>query len=148
MRHSGANTETGEAQSHLNPRDTVLVADESPDVSAVTRRMLELLGYGVMTAGNGRQTLEMLGRYRGTISLVILDMMMFRHLDEDTRERLHNVSRDVPVLIWSGYPPEVCLQRILDQGRVDFLQKPFSMDELAIKIKQLLVSRPVQPPSA
>lgn len=121
--------------------DRILVADQCAVVVAVTGRMLEILGYRVVTARSGAQALDVFdscdscGEVPG---LVILDMTLFRCADQEIRNQLRRMSFQVPVLIWSAYLPDACVREFLGQGPNDYLQKPFEMDELAAKVRQLL----------
>lgn len=119
--------------------DRILVADQCAVVVAVTGRMLEILGYRVVTARSGTQALNMLDSCGGVPGLFIMDMTLFRRSDREIRDRLRRISFEVPVLIWSSYPPDAFVQELLAQGPGDYLQKPFEMDELAAKVSQLLV---------
>lgn len=117
---------------------TILVADECAVVNTLARRMLEMLGYRVITARSGPQALNLITSCRDTVGLVILDMVLLRRTEPEIRDRLCNIPLELPVLIWSGYPPDTRVREFLAQGRSDYLQKPFEMDELSIKIVQLL----------
>lgn len=113
---------------------TILVADDCAAVVAVTRRMLEDLGYRVLTARDGEQTISVFQDHRHDVDLVILDMMMPRMGGKETWHRLRQIEPRLPVLVCSGYAPE---NRV--PGR-NFLQKPFDMGELADKVTGLLHS--------
>lgn len=117
---------------------TILVADECAVVTTLVRRMLEILGYRVLTAQTGSQALDLLDSCGDMVSLVILDMMLFQRTQQEIRDQLHRIPLQLPVLIWSGYLPDTRVQEFLAQGHSDYLQKPFGMDELALKIGQLL----------
>lgn len=113
---------------------TILVADNCATVVAVTRRMLEVLGYRVLTARDAEHTVKVLEAHRDEVHLVILDMVMPGMGGSETRDRLWSIDPQLPVLVCSGYFPEGHQTR----GPGDFLQKPFDMAELADKVARLV----------
>ena len=105
----------------------------------VTKEILEILGYNVMTACNGGEAVAIYGEHRGEIDLVILDMIMPGMGGGETFDLLKQMDRDVRVLLSSGYSLEGQAKDILNRGCLGFIQKPYKIEELAKKIQEILV---------
>jgi CheY-like chemotaxis protein len=72
------------------------------------------------------------------INIVILDMVMPDMGGGETYDRLKEINSDVKVLLTSGYSIDGQAQEILDRGCNDFIQKPFNIEQLSQKIKEIL----------
>jgi two-component system cell cycle sensor histidine kinase/response regulator CckA len=108
---------------------TVLLVEDEPMVRSVAERALTRHGYSVITADNGEDALEILGR-GDPIDLLISDVVM-PGMDGPTMVREARKSRpDLKILFMSGYAEEQ-LRNSIDIENVNFLPKPFSVTELA-----------------
>jgi two-component system cell cycle sensor histidine kinase/response regulator CckA len=108
---------------------TVLLVEDEPMVRAVAERALTRHGYRVITADNGEEALEQLGKGEH-IDLLISDVVM-PGMDGPTVVREARKSRpDLKILFMSGYAEEQ-LRNSIDIENVNFLPKPFSVTELA-----------------
>lgn len=116
----------------------VLVVDDDPEVLVVVSLALELFGYSVTPALNGRSALEKLRGKR--FDLMVTDLMM----DEmDGIELLKRTKRHYPatkVILMTGfYDPELILEAIQNQAD-DYVLKPFSLEVLQVKAAQCLAN--------
>ncbi len=105
---------------------TVLVIDDEPDVLRVASRMLQHLGYEVITAGDGAKGLEAYRRHRDGIDWVLLDMTMPQMNGDEVLKELRRLDPDVRVVMSSGYNRE-------QAGMVEadaFLKKPYTLAAL------------------
>lgn len=117
---------------------TVLVVDDSATVRDLLSRRLGRKGYGVVTAGDGQEGVDVARRVRP--NLVIMDLHM-PVLDgwQATRElRKHPDTKDIPVLALTAYDSSRDRSAALDAGCNDFDSKPISMPRLLAKIERLL----------
>ncbi|WP_310466963.1 ATP-binding protein [Sphingomonas sp.] len=118
---------------------TVLLVEDEPMVRTVAERALVRHGYTVITATNGEEALEVLGR-GGDIALLITDVVM-PAMDGPTMVREARLSRpDLPILFMSGYAEEQ-LRNSIDIDNVAFLPKPFSVQELAEAARKALAPK-------
>lgn len=120
---------------------TVLVVDDEESVCSVTRGMLERMGFQVLCAANGRDAIEIY-RQHPEIVFVLLDFMMPQMNGEETYRELQRLSRDVRVIISSGYNENEIADRVADRGVSDFIQKPYRMSLLREKVQRLLSNVP------
>jgi two-component system, cell cycle sensor histidine kinase and response regulator CckA len=119
-------------------RGTVLLVDDEKMILDVGRMMLEKLGYRVLTAQSGNEAVDICGRGAEEIDLVILDMIMPGMGGGETFDRLKATHRDINVLLSSGYSINGQAAEIMERGCRGFVQKPFAMEELSRKVKEVL----------
>ena len=119
-------------------KGTVLLVDDEGMVIDVGQRMLERLGYQVLIARSGKEALDVYGKKIKEIDLVILDMIMPSMGGGETYDRLKGIDENVRVLLSSGYSINGQARKIMDRGCNGFIQKPFSLNDLSIKVKEAL----------
>jgi PAS domain S-box-containing protein len=117
---------------------TILLVDDEPFVLDVARQMLERLGYQVKAASDGNEAVAMFEQYRAEIDAVILDMIMPGMGGGEVFDKLQSISPDVRVLLSSGYSIDGEAEEIMNRGCRGFIQKPFSMDKLSTRIREIL----------
>ena len=127
---AGASTEKGS--------ETILLVEDQAAVRAFTNAALQRQGYRVIEAPGGEEAIAVAGRHPGEIHLLLTDVVLPGMNGKELSERLKVPRPDVKVLFTSGYPADVIAHRgVLDHG-LSFLHKPYSMDELAAKVRELL----------
>ncbi|MEO7505389.1 MAG: response regulator [Sphingomicrobium sp.] len=128
-------------ESELWGTGTVLLVEDEPMVRTVAERALTRHGYKVLTATNGEEALELLGRGDEDIALLISDVVM-PLMDGPTMVREARKSHpSLPILFMSGYAEEQ-LRKSIDIADVAFLPKPFSVQELAEAVRRVLAEHP------
>ncbi len=118
--------------------ETILLVDDERMILDVGQKLLEKLGYYVKTAGSGREAVEIYRRYRDTVDLVILDMIMPTMGGGRTFDALKDIDPHVRVLLSSGYSLNGQAADILQRGCKGFLQKPFDLGTLSQKLREVL----------
>ncbi len=117
---------------------TVLLVDDEETIRSLGKRMLERFGLTVLTASNGREALDIFRERSADIACVILDLTM-PHMDgEEAFHELRKIRNDVPVIMSSGYNEQEITHRFTGKGPDGFMQKPYKMDILAGKLKEIL----------
>ena len=125
-------------ESELWGTGTVLLVEDEPMVRTVAERALTRHGYKVMTANNGEEALEILGGGE-EVNLLISDVVM-PVMDGPTMVREARKDRpDLPILFMSGYAEEQ-LRKSIAIDNVAFLPKPFSVQELAEAVRDVLAN--------
>ena len=117
---------------------TVLLVDDEDAVIDVGLEMLAKLGYRALIARSGQEALGIYRKQRDEIDLVILDMIMPGMGGGEVYNRLKVIDKGVQVLLSSGYSINGQAKEIINRGCNGFIQKPFSLSELSIKIKEVL----------
>ncbi|MEA2601288.1 MAG: hypothetical protein QOF89_2280 [Acidobacteriota bacterium] len=119
--------------------ETLLLVEDNDELRSATQGILEALGYRVATAANGTEALAAVERLDGRIDLVICDVVMPGMSGQEVVERLRARRPEIRVIFMSGYTDNVVLRHGILEGEYDFLEKPFSADRLAAKIRGVLV---------
>lgn len=122
--------------------ETVLLVEDHEAVRLVTREILEAQGYTVLEASRGGEAPLAAGRHKGPIQLMITDIVMPDTTGPELARRLRPAWPGMKVLFISGFTDNAGAdQGILDPGAA-FLQKPFSPDALARKVREVLGATP------
>jgi PAS domain S-box-containing protein len=118
--------------------ETVLLVEDEPAIMEMAKRMLERLGYRVVATDTASEAIRLAGNHTGEMHLLITDVIMPEMNGRDLADQLHTVHPDIKILFMSGYTADVIAHRgVLDEG-VNFIQKPFSMRDLGIKVREVL----------
>ncbi|MDP3480506.1 MAG: PAS domain S-box protein [Desulfoprunum sp.] len=126
------------AEIPLSQGETVLVVEDEPLLLKMNERMLEQLGYRALAAGSPGEAIGLAAEHAGEIRLLVTDVVMPEMNGRDLAERLQSLYPDMKILFMSGYMASVIVHRgVLDEG-VNFIQKPFSMKDLAVKIQDAM----------
>ncbi|MBN2125557.1 MAG: response regulator, partial [Deltaproteobacteria bacterium] len=125
----------------LKGSGTVLLVDDEEMIIDVGRQMLSNLGYEVLVAGNGKEALRVYLENRDRIAVVVLDMVMPGMGGEETYNRLKEIRPDVKVLLSSGYSVDGQAAEIMARGCDGFIQKPFSLTDLSMRLQEILAGR-------
>lgn len=116
---------------------TILVVDDEESIRMLCKRALEIHGFNVLCADDGRKAVELFNE-QTDIKLVILDMTMPYMNGEETYKELQKIKADVKVLLSSGYSENEAFDKFTGKGIAGFLQKPYKASALTEKIKDLL----------
>jgi len=122
----------------LRGEGTILLVDDEDMIIDIGKLLLEELGYRVMVAKSGRQAITLYEKNRVYIQMVILDMIMPGMGGGETYDRLKEIDPGVKVLLSSGYSINGQAQEILERGCNGFIQKPFNLRELSLKVGEIL----------
>jgi two-component system cell cycle sensor histidine kinase/response regulator CckA len=115
---------------------TVLVVEDEDMVRAVAERALTRQGYSVVTAEDGEDALRIIAERRD-FDLVLSDVVMPGMDGPAMAAELREIMPDVPILFMSGYAEEQ-LRQSIDIERVHFLPKPFSVQQLADAVRDIM----------
>ena len=122
-------------------RGTALLVDDEPLVRELGSQMLHLLGFDVVTAGDGQEALGIFAEHREQIRIALLDVNMPRMGGRETLEHLRALGAAFPVLVTSGYTEAQVMEK-MGPARVDgYINKPFRMDQLRAKIEAIFQER-------
>jgi CheY-like chemotaxis protein len=117
---------------------TILLVDDEKMVIEAGRLMLQSLGYTVLTAYNGLEALSIYKARQTDIDLVLLDIIMPGMDGSEVLQIMRTINPEVKILLASGYSLEHQTQKTLGAGCAGFIQKPFSLKALSVKIQECL----------
>jgi CheY-like chemotaxis protein len=126
----------GKAATAETGSETILVVEDEEAVRSLIRGSLSLCGYSVLEARDGAEALAVQAATSGPIHLVLCDMVMPGMNGPEAVARLIRERPDTKVLFMSGYADKSIFRRGVEQGA--FLHKPFGMDTLARKVREVL----------
>lgn len=133
-------TETENAAAEITPgrgESVLLVEDESMFLEIV-RKILEKESYAVLAATTPGEAIRLAEEHAGSIQLLITDVIMPEMNGQELAKRLQAFSPKLKCLFMSGYTADVIARRgVLDEG-VHYIQKPFSKQDLATKVRAVL----------
>jgi CheY-like chemotaxis protein len=122
--------------------ETVLLVEDEAGVRDLARRMLEHAGYRVLDAASGHDAESIFARHRGSIDLLITDVIMPGMSGPDLFRRLAAEQPGLKVVYISGYATEKLARQLeLNRGQ-PHVQKPFTADQLVSYVRSVLDSRP------
>jgi DNA-binding response OmpR family regulator len=120
---------------------TILVVEDDEAVRRTTAAMLDALGFTVLVASDCREALALAGRQDSGVDLLLTDVVMPELSGKELCERLRVVRPHLEVLYMSGYTADVIAHHGILEDGVHFIQKPFTMDDLARAIRTALRGR-------
>jgi len=135
---------TGPSKTDNPPRgqgETVLLVEDEAVILDVGREILEKLGYNVLAAATPKEALRQVAARDDEIKLLITDVVMPEMNGRDLAEKIRQMKPGLKCLFVSGYTSDVIAHHnVLDDG-IQFLQKPFSINELAAKVHQVIAEK-------
>ncbi|MGH9665746.1 MAG: ATP-binding protein, partial [Bryobacteraceae bacterium] len=124
----------------ISRTETILLVEDEDGVRHVISEMLSGEGYRVLAAGGPEEGIQLCRDHPGAIHLLVSDVIMPHMNGVDLAVRLRAIRPQIKVLYVSGYAEGAITERDLSDSGTAFLQKPFSPDLLALKIREVLES--------
>jgi len=129
----------------LQGEERILVVEDDDAVRRMTRVFLEIRGYSVIEARNAADAIQLVESYHETIHLVLTDVVMPGMKGRELVDRLAKLRSNLKVLYMSAYSEDDAINiGILSPGTA-FIEKPFSPDELAVKVRDVLSGNSASP---
>jgi len=124
--------------------ETILLVEDADWVRKLARQLLERAGYRVVEASGAEEAICIIETSRnGTkVDLVLTDVIMPGMSGKDMSKHLQAKQPDLPVLYMSGYTDEAIVQHGVLEPGINFIQKPFTPDALALKVREVLDAKP------
>lgn len=133
---TGTTTEAPEGKG-----ETILLVEDESVILEVAQAMLKELGYVVLGVCTPGEAIKIAKNHNSAIDLLITDVIMPEMNGRDLAKSIHNIRPDLKCLFTSGYTANVIAHHgVLDED-VWFLPKPFSMKDLALKVRQTLEAK-------
>ncbi len=138
-----ARTESGHGEKRgkvlpLGGTETILVVDDEELIAALAKRLLEKAGYHVLTAGSGKEAVEVYSKEREKIDLVILDLIMPEMGGKQCLEELFKINPKIKALIASGFAINGDTKAFLNGADTVTVSKPFKVREMLQAVRKVL----------
>jgi len=122
---------------------TVLIVDDEESVRKMSQKMMERMGFTVLTAGDGREGVDVFRREAERISLVLFDMSM-PYLDGgEVLEEIRRIRGDVKAILSSGYDEQSTARQFAGKDLTGFVQKPYRYSELLGVVRRAMETQNV-----
>ncbi len=122
----------------IKGEETILLVDDEKNILDVSAELLASLGYTVITAAGGKEAVDIYRDKKDEIDLVVLDMVMPGMRGGEAYDVLKKINPNVKVILSSGYSIDKGAKEIIARGGNDFIQKPFKIEILSQKIREVL----------
>ena len=131
-------TDSGPANAALRSHDTVLLVEDEPSILQLGKQMLESLGYRVLTAGLPDDAIAVAEKHTEEICLLLTDVVMPQMNGLDLAAHLSLLHPEIKCMFMSGYTADIIIKQGLIEKGVHFIQKPFTIEDLAAKVREVL----------
>ncbi|MGM0599742.1 MAG: PAS domain S-box protein, partial [Candidatus Rifleibacteriota bacterium] len=121
-------------------KETILVVEDEPMILKLTEKILSKMNYNIITAETPESALKTSARHSDTISLLITDVVMPKMNGKKLAKKIQARNPDIKVLFMSGYTADVIVEHGVLSNGIHFIQKPFSKNDLAAKVHEILNS--------
>ena len=118
----------------------ILIIDDEPAIRITAAKMLELLGYSVLTAENGEIGVKVFKEHQKEIRAVILDMAMPVMTGDEAYKRLKKIDPQVKVLVATGFTNDQRVRKTMEAGASGFMKKPYSINILSRQLHEIINS--------
>jgi two-component system, cell cycle sensor histidine kinase and response regulator CckA len=118
--------------------ETILMVEDEPAILDVGKITLEHSGYTVLTASTPREALDLATCFDGPIHMLITDVVMPGMNGKELKKNIQSIKPGIKILFMSGYTSDIIAHRGVLEDNVNFLQKPFSVESLAVKVREIL----------
>ncbi len=118
--------------------ETILFVEDEGLVRSFGIRVLKRLGYNVISASDGEEALNFAREHEEKIHLLLTDLVMPNIDGKELAKKLKEERPNIKVLYVSGYSSEITMQHGVLSDETNFLQKPFTIENLAQKVREVL----------
>lgn len=118
--------------------ETILIAEDEPDLRELTRIFLQDYGYTVITAPSAEEAIEMAENLGDPIHLLLTDVIMPGMSGRQLAERILHKRPNTKIVYMTGYTDDMVMQHDVLEPGVQLLQKPFTRSDLAMKVRETL----------
>jgi CheY-like chemotaxis protein len=118
--------------------ERVLLVEDERSVRDLAERIFRERGYRVTATGEGKEALRAFAAAPDEIDIVVTDLIMPGMSGRELVQAIHQIRPNLKALFVSGYTEDEIIRRGLHDPDVAFLQKPFTADELADRVRTLL----------
>jgi CheY-like chemotaxis protein len=123
-------------------KKTILVVDDEPEIRKLVAAMVTQFGYAVLTADSGEHAMTLYKNHKGHLEMLIADVVAPGMSGPMLADKLTAAQPDLKVLYISGYDNTHVVQKYVVEKGHSLLSKPFTVEELRLRMAELLQSAP------
>lgn len=122
----------------LYGNETILMVEDEINILEMGKTILEKFGYKVLTAISPLEALEIVKEHGDSIELLITDLIMPGMNGRQLADSVAKLYPGIKVIYTSGYTPNVIMQSGVIRDNINFIQKPYSIHDLLLKVREVL----------
>ena len=116
----------------------ILFVDDDQDISQVSKRILENLGYQVTVRNNATEAFQLFHQMPYGFDLIVTDLMMPDMSGLELSKKILDIRKDIPIILSSGYSESILDRENLPEGITGLLTKPATMAELKAAVSAVI----------
>ncbi len=117
---------------------TVLIVEDDTAVRKAVRFILQKTGYQVLEAGDGEEAMQVFEQHAGPVDLLLTDVLLPGKSGPELAGQVREKQPGMKILYVSGYSKRAVVDQEVSRKGAEFLRKPFSLDELVVKVRKVL----------
>ncbi len=121
----------------LKGDEKILLVEDNKEILDFASEGLESLGYNIITALNGKEALEIINKKKIKPDILITDLIMPNIDGEELSNRIKRIYPNIKIIFTSGYTENHIVNKGILKQNINFISKPYTINELAKKIKEL-----------
>jgi DNA-binding response OmpR family regulator len=125
--------------------ETILIVEDEPQIRNLAFDCLAYCGYDVLSASNGVEALQIIERLQRPVDLILTDVVMPKLSGRELSERISVLQPSAKVLFMSGYTNDSIVNHGILDGATWFIQKPFALESLVRRVREVLDSDEPRP---
>jgi CheY-like chemotaxis protein len=133
-----AGKERAKVSDEISGSETVLIVEDNDALRKLAKNVLRKYGYEILEAENGEKALNVSETHEGPIHLLLTDVVMPAMSGTDLSEKLQSIRPETRVIYMSGYTADAIVRNGILRQDINFIEKPFSLENLAKKVRQVL----------
>jgi PAS domain S-box-containing protein len=122
----------------LSCGETILLVEDEAAILKMTEKILKDLGYTVLSAASPLKALDLANHHKEKINLLVTDMVLPEMNGKDLARQVQSIYPEIKILFMSGYTANVIAHHNGLEPSLCFLQKPFSVKDMAVKVREAL----------
>ena len=127
-----------ERTNSFNGTENILIIEDSEGVRKMTCTALKRRGYQIYEAKDGEEALQKITNFEGTMDLLITDVVLPKMNGKELADKIKKLKPDIKIIFMSGYTDETIVHQGILEAGIEFIQKPFSPNKFAEKVRQIL----------
>ncbi len=120
--------------------ETILIVEDEPQIRSLAIECLAQHGYDVLSTSNGLEALQLIESLQRPIDLILTDVVMPKLSGRELSERVSTLQPSAKVLFMSGYTNDSVVNHGILDGAARFIQKPFTLDALVRRVREVIDS--------